>query len=115
MSEHILNSLYQVLLTRKGAAADESYVASLYSKGAAKITEKVAEEAEETNAESLRLEKSPGDVQIRDALKAEAADLLFHLMVLLAYHDVPPDEVFDVLEGRFGQSGHTEKAARSQD
>ncbi|GJL85678.1 MAG: phosphoribosyl-ATP pyrophosphatase [Micavibrio sp.] len=112
MSEHILNSLYQVLLTRKGAEPSESYVASLYDKGAAEITGKVSEEAEETNAESLRLEKSPDDTQIRDALKNEAADLLFHLMVMLAYHEVTPDEVFEVLEGRFGKSGHEEKASR---
>ncbi len=112
MNEHILNSLYQVLLTRKGADAGESYVASLYAKGAAKITAKVTEEAGEMNAESLRLEKSPGDEKIREALKNEAADLLFHMMVMLAYHDVKPEEVFEVLEGRFGKSGHAEKAAR---
>lgn len=112
MTEHILNALYQVLLTRKGADAEESYVASLYGGGAARITGKVSEEAEETNAESMRLEKSPEDNQIREALKNEAADLLFHLMVLLAYHDVDPNEVFKVLEGRFGTSGHAEKAAR---
>lgn len=112
MNEHILNSLYKVLLTRKGADAGESYVASLYAKGAAKITAKVAEEAGELNAESLSLEKTPDDEEIRKALKNEAADLLFHMMVMLAYHDVPADDVFKVLEARFGKSGHAEKAAR---
>lgn len=112
MSDHILNSLYQVLLTRKNADPDKSYVASLYAGGAHKIAEKIAEEAGETNDEGMRLEKSPQDEKIRDALVHEAADLLFHLSVMLAHHEVAPDEVFAELESRFGTSGHEEKASR---
>jgi len=114
MREHILNRLYEILQERKSADPESSYVSSLYDKGAAKISEKVTEEAEETNVESMRLEKSPDDTQIREALKNESADLIFHLMVLLAYHDVKPHEVFKILEDRFGTSGHEEKAARSE-
>lgn len=115
---HILDALYAVLQTRKGAAADESYVASLYAGGAAKIAEKIAEEAAEVNAEGVRLDQSPEDAdtraEIKKALVHEAADLLFHLSVMLAHHDVPPEEVFAELEGRFGTSGHIEKANRGQ-
>ncbi|MCB1720605.1 MAG: phosphoribosyl-ATP diphosphatase [Alphaproteobacteria bacterium] len=114
MGKHILNRLYDILQVRKGADPEGSYVASLYDKGAAKIAEKIREEAEETIVEGLRLEKSPGDGAIRKALTCESADLVFHLMVLLAHHDVNPDEVFAELERRFGISGHEEKASRGQ-
>lgn len=114
MSEHILDKLYAVLQERKKADPESSYVASLYDKGAAKIAEKIREEAEETIVEGLRLEKSPGDGAIRKALTCESADLVFHLMVLLAHHNVNPDEVFAVLEKRFGISGHEEKASRKR-
>lgn len=113
MSTHILEELYKVLLTRKQADPENSYVASLYKKGAGEIAGKVTEEAEETAIEGLRLEKSPGDAAIRQALCAESADLLFHLWVLLAHHNIEPYEVFEVLEGRFGTSGHAEKASRN--
>ena len=112
MSE-ILNQLYQVLLTRKNADPEGSYVASLYAKGTKKIAEKVMEEAQETIEEAVRLEKSADDAQIREALRQESADLVFHLLVLLAHHNVPPEEVWNVLESRFGTSGHEEKANRA--
>lgn len=114
MSVEILNALYDVLQARKDSDSESSYVASLYKKGSAKISEKIREEAEETIVEGLRLEKSPGDPAIHKALVSESADLLFHLWVLLAHHDIKPDEVMAVLEQRFGTSGHVEKAARSQ-
>jgi len=45
-------------------------------------------------------------------LTHESADLIFHWMVLLAHHDINPQEVFGVLEERFGISGHDEFASR---
>ncbi len=114
MNTHILEKLYAVLQDRKAADPADSYVASLYSKGSAKISEKIREEAEETIVEGLRLEKSPGDVAIREALVHESADLIFHWMVLLAHHNINPSEVFSVLEERFGISGHDEKASRNK-
>jgi phosphoribosyl-ATP pyrophosphohydrolase len=113
MGAHILNKLYDVLQARKEADPESSYVASLYAKGSVKISEKIREEAEETIVEGLRLEKSADDEAIRKALTHESADLLFHLMVLLSHHDINPDEVFQVLEKRFGISGHDEKAGRN--
>jgi len=112
MDTHILEKLYAVLQARKNSDAGESYVASLYSRGSAKISEKIREEAEETIVEGLRLEKSCDDAAIRKALTHESADLIFHWMVLLAHHDINPQEVFGVLEERFGISGHDEFASR---
>ena len=110
---NIITKLYQVLQDRKNADPENSYVAGLYAKGSAAISEKIREEAEETIVEGLRLEKSAEDPEIRKALVHESADLLFHLMVLMAHHDIRPEEVFKVLEERFGISGIEEKASRT--
>lgn len=115
MSEHILNALYQVLQTRKGAGGEKSYVASLYEKGSPKIAEKILEEAQEFIDEAYALDKDKNDAEAQKNIRSEAADLLFHLMVMLSHHDVPPADVFDVLESRFGTSGHEEKASRCVD
>lgn len=99
-----LSKLYQTILSRKGADASTSYVASLYAKGTAKIAQKVGEEAVETCIEALQ-----GDPE---KIKAESADLLFHLMVLWADQGITPDEVMAVLEAREGTSGIAEKNSR---
>lgn len=106
MVSEILKDLYVILKQRKGADPKDSYVASLYHKGTQHISDKVIEEAEETIAEAIK-----GD---KDRLKEESADLLFHLSVLWADQGVSPDEVLAVLEKRFGQSGHAEKASRKK-
>ncbi|MCB1783533.1 MAG: phosphoribosyl-ATP diphosphatase [Alphaproteobacteria bacterium] len=105
MSEHILDRLYAVLEERKGAGAAESYVASLYAKGTDKIAGKIAEEMAETVIEAARGDKAK--------VASESADLLFHLMVLWAHMGVTPEDVFSVLETRFGTGGHAEKASRT--
>jgi phosphoribosyl-ATP pyrophosphohydrolase len=102
----ILNDLYVILQQRKNADPESSYVASLYKKGTRKISDKVIEEANEAIEEALK-----GDTA---RLKEESADLLFHLMVLWADQGVAPDEVFSVLEKRFGTGGHAEKASRKK-
>ena len=109
---NILERLYAVLQARKDADPESSYVASLYKKGAAQMGDKITEEAEEAVTEALRLEKSPDDQAIRKALKHEAADLIFHLWVVLAHYDITPQDIGDILEERFGTSGHEEKASR---
>ncbi len=103
-SNNTLDALYQTILSRKGADAATSYVASLYAKGTAKIAQKVGEEAVETCIEAIQ-----GDT---DKIKAESADLLFHLMVLWADQGIAPKDVMDVLESRMGTSGVDEKASR---
>lgn len=101
-----LQSLYETILSRKGADASTSYTASLFSKGTAKIAQKVGEEAMETAIEAVQ--GNP------EKLKQESADLLFHLLVLWADQDITPDQVYDVLKSREGTSGIAEKASRTK-
>jgi phosphoribosyl-ATP pyrophosphohydrolase len=87
-----------------------SYVASLAAKGRGKIAQKLGEEAVETVIAALEGDRDgDGDVA---GLTSEAADLVFHLTVLLAHADVRWADVLTELERREGQSGLTEKAAR---
>ncbi len=114
MTNHILNQLYTILQERKSYTAKNSYVASLYAKGSPKIAEKILEEAQEVIDEALALDANPDDPTLQKNIRAEAADLLFHVMVMLSHHDVPPSDVFKILEERFGTSGHDEKASRNK-
>ena len=102
----VLTQLAEVLEQRKQAAADSSYVASLYAKGLDKILKKIGEEATETI-----MAAKDGD---REHLVYEVADLWFHCMVLLAQQGLGPDAVLGELERRFGLSGLEEKAARTE-
>lgn len=101
----VLADIYQLLLERKGASADKSYVASLYAKGLDHILKKVGEEA----AETLIAAKNPD----RKALTGELADLWFHTLVLMAAQDLPVSAVTDELARRMGTSGLAEKASRT--
>lgn len=100
-----LNQLAQVLEQRKTAAADSSYVASLYHKGLDAILKKIGEEATETVMAAKDGEK--------DKIVYETADLWFHSMVLLAHQGLGPEDVLKELDRRFGLSGLEEKANRS--
>jgi phosphoribosyl-AMP cyclohydrolase / phosphoribosyl-ATP pyrophosphohydrolase len=109
---HIIDVLYETMQERKNADPQNSYVASLYKKGTKQIAKKMGEEAVELVIAAVRLdEKSDKKKRIKD-FKEEAADLLFHMLVLLAHHDIEPDEVLGVLEERLGIGGHAEKASR---
>jgi phosphoribosyl-ATP pyrophosphohydrolase len=101
-----LDRLEAVIAERRGASAESSYVASLFAKGREKIAQKVGEEATETVIAALS-----GDPA---KLTSEAADLLFHLMILLADGSVSVDDVFAELDRRDGVSGISEKAARKE-
>ncbi|HRC27300.1 MAG TPA: phosphoribosyl-ATP diphosphatase [Alphaproteobacteria bacterium] len=101
----ILSILYETLKTRRAADPAESYVAMLHRRGIDKIGGKIAEEAAETLIEAVR-----GD---RARCAEESADLLFHLLVLWAHLEIPPADVFRILENRLGKGGHAEKAMRS--
>ena len=105
-----LEQLAAVIETRKNAAADSSYVASLYHKGLNKILEKVGEEAVETILAARDVEAG-GDPQ---SLISETADLWFHTLVMLAKLNTGPEPVLAELERRFGLSGLDEKASRPQ-
>ena len=105
----ILNKLAETLDQRKGAAADSSYVASLYAKGLDKILEKVGEEAFETVLAAKNLEQ---DAAQRDKLIYETADLWFHTLVMMSHLNIKPDEILQELARREGLSGLAEKASR---
>lgn len=107
MSHDILQRLTQTIESRKGAAADTSYVAKLFSKGEDAILKKVGEEATE-----VLLAAKGGD---KAHLVYETADLWFHCMVLLAQHGLSADEVLEELARREGVSGITEKQSRKKD
>lgn len=100
----ILFRLEQTLAERRHAAAETSYVASLHRKGIDAILKKIGEEAAETILAAKNGERLP--------LVRESADLLFHLLVLLAHRELPLAEVLAELERREGISGHAEKNAR---
>ena len=105
-----LDQLEQTIAARKAAGAtSESYTAKLLAGGVAKIGAKVTEEA----AEVVEAAGEPGDDGRRHTV-AEAGDLLYHLLVLLAARDIPLTEVEADLARRFGMSGLDEKASRSK-
>ena len=99
-----LDRLEQTLRERRDADPASSYVASLFAKGRLKIAQKLGEEAVET---VIAATAQP------DKIVSEAADLLFHLAVLLADAGLSLDDVRVELARREGVSGHDEKAARA--
>jgi len=99
-----LTKLEALLEARKTADADTSYVARLYAKGPHKIAQKVGEEAVET-----AMATAMGD---DNELVKEAADLLFHLMVLLKAKGMSLNDIASELARREGISGIEEKANR---
>lgn len=99
-----LERLAATILARKSADPDSSWTAKLLAKGPEKCAEKFGEEAVEAIIEAVK-----GD---RPHLTAEAADVLYHLLVMLAARDVTLDDVLTELERREGTSGLVEKAAR---
>ena len=92
------------IAARKGADPASSWTAQLLAKGPEKCAEKFGEEAVEAIIEAVR-----GD---RARLTSEAADVLYHLLVMLAARDVGLDEVLAELARREGTSGIEEKASR---
>ena len=104
----ILSELSGVLAERKiNPPAKPSYVASLLKGGTRRIGSKVIEEA----AEVVEAGDEPGDAG-REHLVKEAADLVFHAMVLLTHRDVPWSAVEAELGRRFGIGGIEEKQSR---
>lgn len=100
----ILTELAKTIEARKGADPESSWTAKLLSNGPEKAAEKFGEEAVEAIIEAVK-----GD---RAALTREAADVIYHLMVMLAARDVAFSDVLAELERRSGQSGLAEKASR---
>ena len=105
--QDILDDIYQIILQRKQLGNDdESYVKSLFDKGLDKILSKIGEEATEVAV--------AGKGGAPEEVVSEVADLLFHVLVLLGYYDLPPEKVYAELRRRFGMSGIEEKASREK-
>ena len=99
-----LDELATLITSRKDADPDSSWTARLLAQGPEKCAEKFGEEAIEAIIEAVK-----GD---KDALTSEAADVLYHLLVMLTARGVTLDDVISELSKRQGTSGIAEKASR---
>lgn len=99
-----LDELEAIVAARATASPEDSWTAKLLAKGPEKAAEKFGEEAIEAVIEAVR-----GD---RGALTAEAADVLFHLLIMLRSRDVALSDVMAELDSRQARSGLAEKASR---
>ena len=105
MSGSVLSELASTIRVRRQATGDKSYTRQLLDAGSERCARKFAEEAIETVIAGISQDKA--------ALANEAADVLYHLLVLLESREVAWADVERVLEARVGTSGLVEKAARS--
>ena len=105
--EMILNKLVKIIKNRKKRISKDSYTSSLFEKGLGRCGQKFGEEAVELIVASLE-----GD---QKHAKQEAADVLFHYLVLLEAQEIPLDEILKILEHRMKISGLEEKLARHKD
>ena len=99
-----LSDLFETIKARKTADPTNSWTAQLLAKGPDKCAEKFGEEAVEAIIEAVKGDKA--------ALTSEAADVLYHLLVMLASRDVELEDVLKELAGRQSKSGVAEKASR---
>jgi len=99
-----LEQLAETIVARKGGDPESSWTAKLLAMGPEKAAEKFGEEAIEAIIEATR-----GD---KERLTSEAADVLYHLLVMLTSRDVALADVLAELESRQGMSGLAEKARR---
>lgn len=103
----ILERLFETIVSRKTADPTTSYTAKLFSRGRARIAQKVGEEAVETV-----IAASTNDTA---HIITESADLLYHLLVLWADAGIRPEQVWQTLESREGISGIAEKNSRTKE
>ena len=99
-----LDTLAATIAARASADPESSWTAKLLAKGPEKCAEKFGEEAVEAIIEAVKGDKA--------GLTSEAADVLYHLLVMLAAREVTLDDVLAELDRRMGQSGLDEKAGR---
>ena len=101
----VIDRLWSVILSRRDASPTTSHSARLLSRGITKVAQKFGVEAVEAVIEAVA-----GN---REALIAESADVLYHLLVLWVSAGIEPEDVWAELRRREGVSGIAEKAARS--
>ncbi|MCW2315858.1 phosphoribosyl-ATP pyrophosphatase [Rhodoblastus acidophilus] len=100
-----LDDLAALIASRSQSSADKSYTKSLLEAGVTRVAKKFGEEAVEAVIAAVARDKV--------GLKMEAADVLYHLLVLLQDGGVPLQDVIQELARRTQQSGHQEKASRA--
>ena len=105
MSGFSLTDLEAIVAARAAASPDESWTARLCAAGQSRAAKKLGEEAVETVIAAMA--GNPAD------LTSEAADLLYHLLVVLKIAGIPLSDVMAELQRRTGQSGLSEKAGRT--
>lgn len=105
MSQDTIRILAETIRSRRTSSGEKSYTRSLLDAGPEKCARKFGEEAIETVIAALTSDQS--------ALTNEAADVIYHLLVLLEVRGIDIADVYRVLESRTRQSGLAEKAARS--
>lgn len=111
----VINQLHQVILDRRQTDPATSYTASLLASGSEVVAKKLGEESIELVIEATKMSAGgTASTKGRQAFVGEAADLMYHYLVLLVALDVSPKEVEQELQKRSGQSGIEEKQARSQ-
>ena len=106
-NDAVLSRLAAQIEARKQANTENSYVAGLFAAGEDAILQKVGEES----IEFLLAAKSDDAKH----LVAEAADVWFHMLVLMSHKGLGPDDILKELNSREGVSGITEKASRGND
>lgn len=106
MNSDVLTELAATIAARRHSSAEKSYTKTLLDAGVARCAKKFGEEAVEIVIAAMNEDDAH--------LKAEAADLLYHLLVLLESRAVPVADVLGLLAARMGRSGLEEKASRSQ-
>ena len=106
MSAFSLDDLEGIIIQRATQSPDISYTAKLLASGPSRAAKKLGEEAVEAAIAAVEKDRS--------ALVCEAADVLYHLMVVLRSADIPLSDVLGELERRTCQSGLEEKASRSK-
>jgi len=106
MTEDVLRRLAALINARRTESASKSYTRELLDAGPERCAKKLGEEATETIIAALG--------QDNRALTREAADLVYHLLVLLESKHVPLSDVLTELRSRMGTSGLAEKAARDK-
>jgi phosphoribosyl-ATP pyrophosphohydrolase/phosphoribosyl-AMP cyclohydrolase len=98
----IFDKVYQTILDRKAHPKENSYVTSLMKMGKDRILRKIGEESGELIIGSKNNQKPE--------IISEMADLWFHTLVLLGYHGITPQEIYQELEKRHGKSGLRKKS-----
>ncbi|MDX2258706.1 MAG: phosphoribosyl-ATP diphosphatase [Hyphomicrobiaceae bacterium] len=106
MSDDVLRQLAETIRARRAGDAEASYTRKLLDAGPAKIGKKLGEEAVETIIAAV--------AESDEALAGEAADLIYHLLVLLEARSIDVGTVLEILERRMGRSGLEEKASRGR-